>query len=62
MFISLTVLYIGVCVSLTMLYVGVPLLTALELDRNLVCTTKLPLVREFLVVFFPLDLNGYVSS
>ena len=45
-----------------MLYIEVLLLTALELDRNLVYITKLPLVREFLVVFFPLDLNGYVSS
>ena len=39
-----------------------PSLIALELDGNLVYVTELPLVREFRVIFFPLDLNSYVGS
>ena len=52
LFVSLTMLYVGVCTSLTMLYIGVPLSTALKLDRNGVCTAKLPLDRELWVTFF----------
>ena len=39
-------LYIGVYVSLTILYIGVPLLTALKLDRNSVYIAKLLLDKE----------------